>query len=243
MGGLDGLLAGLSDGATLPVVLLVAVLLGLRHATDPDHIAAVTALVAGTPRGNARAGTRLGLAWGLGHGVTLLALGTPLILFGRALPAWAERTAEALVGLVIIVLAVRLLLHWRAGSFHVHEHSHEGNLRHAHLHSHAGAGEHVHPPGRRSPLGALCIGIAHGAGGSAGVGLLLVASIHSRPVALAALALFTVGTAAAMTALSTGVGLALARRRTSFLPAPLGAASLVFGVWYLLGALSLLPYG
>jgi ABC-type nickel/cobalt efflux system permease component RcnA len=242
MGGLDAFLGGLSEGATLPIVLLVAILLGLRHATDPDHIAAVTAFVAGGKEGNARAGARLGLAWGVGHGLTLIALGTPLILFGHALPARVERAAEALIGLVIIGLAVRLLVRWRAGAFHVHEHTHEGQVRHAHAHSHAGADDHRHPHRRRSPLGAFSIGIAHGAGGSAGVGILLVASIHSRPVAAVALVLLAAGTAAAMTALSGGLGLAVFRWRSSFFPAPLGGASLAFGVWYLLGALSLVPH-
>jgi ABC-type nickel/cobalt efflux system permease component RcnA len=242
MGGLDGLLAGLSDGATLPLVLLVAVLLGLRHATDPDHIAAVTAFVAGGEEGNAWAGASLGFAWGVGHGLTLIVLGTPLILFGQALPVWAERIAEVLVGLVIIALAVRLLWRCRAGAFHVHKHTHEGRGRHAHLHSHGGAEDHLHPHHRKSALGVLCIGIAHGAGGSAGVGILLVASIHSQPVAVAALVLLATGTAAAMTALSGVLGLTLFRWRSSFPAAPLGAASFAFGVWYFLGALSLVPY-
>jgi ABC-type nickel/cobalt efflux system permease component RcnA len=239
--GLDAFLEGLSDGATLPIVLLVAVLLGLRHATDPDHIAAVTAFVAGGKRGNARAGAHLGFAWGVGHALTLIALGTPLILFGHALPAWTERSAETLIGLVIIGLAVRLLVRWRAGAFHAHEHTHEGRVRHAHVHSHAASEEHFHPHRRRSAFGVLCIGIAHGAGGSGGVGILLVASIQSQPVAVAALVLLAAGTAAAMTALSGGLGLALFRWRSSLLPAPLGVASLAFGVWYLLGALSLAP--
>jgi hypothetical protein len=220
----------------------VAVLLGLRHATDPDHIGAVTAFVAGGSEGNARAGVRLGFVWGVGHGLTLIAFGTPLILFGHALPAWTERTAEALIGLVIIGLAVRLLLRWRAGAFHVHEHTHEGRVRHAHVHSHAGAEDHLHPHRRRSAFGVLSIGIAHGVGGSAGIGILLVASIQSKAVALAALVLLATGTAVAMTALSGGLGLALFRWRSSFLPAPFGAASLAFGVWYFLGALSLAPY-
>jgi hypothetical protein len=137
---------------------------------------------------------------------------------------------------------VRLLLRWRAGAFHVHEHTHEGRVRHAHVHSHACSENHVHPHARRSAFGVLCIGIAHGAGGSGGVGILLVASIQSRPVAVAALVVLAAGTAAAMTALSGGLGLALFRWRSSFLPAPLGAASLAFGVWYLLDALSLAPY-
>jgi ABC-type nickel/cobalt efflux system permease component RcnA len=241
MGALDGTLAGLSDGGTVPVVLLVAILLGLRHATDPDHIAAVTTFVASGEKGDAHAGARLGLAWGIGHGFTLIALGTPLVLFGQALPAWAEHGAETLTGLVIIGLAIRLLLRWRAGAFHVHEHTHEGRLPHSHPHSHTSAAEHVHPHRQRSALGALCIGIVHGAGGSAGVGILLVASIHSQAVAVAALVLLPVGTAAAMTALSSGFGLALFRWRY-LLPAPLGAGSLAFGVWCVLGALSFVPW-
>jgi hypothetical protein len=240
MSALDGPLAGLSDGATLPVVLLVAILLGLRHATDPDHIAAVTAFVAGGGKRDPHAGARLGLAWGIGHGLTLIALGTPLILFGQSLPAWAERAAETLIGLVIIGLALRLLLRWHAGDFHVHEHVHEGRFAHSHLHSHATSAEHVHPHRQRSALGALCIGIVHGAGGSAGLGILLVASIHSQAVAVAALVILALATCAAMTVLSSGFGLALFRWR-NLLPAPLGAASLAFGVWYLLGALSFVP--
>jgi hypothetical protein len=240
VGGLDSQLAGLSDGATLPVVLVVAVLLGLRHATDPDHIAAVTAFVAGGEQGGANQGARLGLAWGIGHGSTLIALGTPLILFGQVLPSWAERSAETLVGLIITGLAVRLLMRWRAGAFHVHEHTHAGRMPHSHLHSHANYEVHLHAHRQRSTFGALCIGIVHGAGGSAGVGILIVASIQSHTVAVAALVLLALATAAAMTALSSGFGLAFFRWH-HVLPAPLATASLAFGVWYLLGAVSLIP--
>jgi ABC-type nickel/cobalt efflux system permease component RcnA len=235
VGGLDNLLAGLSDGATLPVVLLVAVLLGVRHATDPDHLAVVTGFVAGSSRANARAGARLGLAWGLGHGLTLLGLGLPLILYGRALPSWAERSAETLIGLVIIALAVRLLVRWRRGAFHTHEHSHGDDVRHAHLHRHGADRSHVHTHARRSPLAAFSVGLVHGAGGSAGAAILLVASIHSRAVAAAALALLAMTTAATMAMLSGGFSLAFPRWRY-LLPAPLAVASLVFGVWYVIAA-------
>ena len=75
MFGLDDYLASYTDGAGIWIVLLVAVLLGLRHATDPDHVAAVTTLVAGSRERTTRRAAELGAAWGLGHAVTLFAFG------------------------------------------------------------------------------------------------------------------------------------------------------------------------
>ena len=86
MFGLDDWIAGLSDGASIAIVLLVAVLLGLRHATDPDHIAAVSTLVASGRERATAAAAHLGLWWGIGHAITLAAFGIP-ILRRRALPA------------------------------------------------------------------------------------------------------------------------------------------------------------
>ena len=86
MFGLDDFLASYSDGATLALVVAVAVLLGLRHATDPDHLAAVTTLIASTER-RARDAARLGLAWGAGHALTLFVLGVPIVLYRASLPA------------------------------------------------------------------------------------------------------------------------------------------------------------
>jgi ABC-type nickel/cobalt efflux system permease component RcnA len=240
VGGIDNLLAGLSDGATLPVVLVIAVLLGLRHATDPDHLAVVTGFVAGSSRANARAAARLGLAWGLGHAVTLVGLGLPLILFGRSLPQWAERSAETLIGLVIIGLAIRLMVRWRRGAFHAHEHSHGDDVRHAHLHGHRAGRSHLHTHAPRSPLAAFSVGLVHGAGGSAGVGILLVASIDSQAVAAVALAVLALATTATMAVLSSCFGLALPRWR-HLLPAPLAFAGLAFGLWYVVAAVAVGP--
>ena len=85
MFGLDDTLAHLSNGGSLALVLAVAVLLGLRHATDPDHLAAVTALLASTDR-RARDAAKLGIAWGSGHALTLFALGVPIVLYRSYLP-------------------------------------------------------------------------------------------------------------------------------------------------------------
>jgi high-affinity nickel permease len=105
--GLDELIAGFGDGGSLLVVVAVALLLGLRHAADPDHLVAVSALVATESRRPARS-TLLGAAWGGGHATTLIALGIPIVLFGRYLPEQLQRASEVLVGLVIAALGTAL---------------------------------------------------------------------------------------------------------------------------------------
>jgi ABC-type nickel/cobalt efflux system permease component RcnA len=257
MFGLDQAIAELGAGGSALLIVLVAALLGLRHATDPDHLTAVSTLIVADEEHAPRRAAWLGLSWGLGHATTLFALGLPFVLFGSLLPDPVQVAAEVLVALVIVALAVRLLVRWHRGLFHSHLHRH-GELVHAHPHAHARA--HDHSPGaapsahahphaegiRRSPLGAYGIGLVHGVGGSAGVGVLLLATIADRNVAVLSLVLFVAFTALAMTAASTGVGYGLTRPRVRrSLPrlAPvLGALSLVFGVWYGLGALEIVPY-
>jgi hypothetical protein len=230
--GLDTWLAGFSDGTTLAVVALVAIVLGLRHASDPDHLAAVTTLIAGTEERAARAAGRLGSAWGLGHATSLFLFGVPIVLFKAYLPEPVQQAAETSVGVLIIGLAVWLLVRWRRGAFHVQVHSH-------------GHGE-VHAHGARSPLQAYGIGLVHGTGGSAGVGVLLLGSIHDHVLALGALAIFAFFTAVSMALLSTGFGRVLgsARLRASFQRLAPGMAllSLAFGAWYAMSALDLAPY-
>src|SRR4051794_41360014 len=93
---LDSLITGLFDGAPLLVALGLALLLGLRHASDPDHLVAVTSLVAAED-GDAGAAARLGAWWGVGHAAALVGLGVPLIAFKTTLPAWLESAAEIAV--------------------------------------------------------------------------------------------------------------------------------------------------
>jgi high-affinity nickel permease len=221
--GLDESIASYSDGTTMLVVLAVAVLLGLRHATDPDHLAAVTTLVAGD--GARSRATRLGLAWGAGHAITLFAFGLPIVLFEAFLPERLQQGAEALIGFVIVSLAVWLLVRWRRGAF-------------------AHGEPHVAPA--RTPLQAFAIGLLHGVGGSAGVGVLLLATVDVQALAVASLGVLAVLTAVSMTVLSTGFGLALtsepARRSLSVLAPVLGVASIAFGAWYALAALHVAPY-
>lgn len=245
MFGLDDWIAQLSDGTALAVIAAVAILLGLRHASDPDHLAAVTTLIASGKERTRRAAARLGLTWGLGHATSLFVFGLPIVLFKAYLPEPVQEGAETAVGLMIVGLAVWLLVRWRRGLFHVHAHTHGSGL-HLHGHTHPADTGHAHTVGARSPLQAYGIGLVHGMGGSAGVGVLLLATIQNRAVAVAALALFALCTAVSMAILSTGFGLTLSaepmRRSFHRLAPALGTASLLFGLWYALGALAVAPY-
>src|SRR5712691_4425068 len=210
MFGLDDKIAGFSNGTTLLIVIGVAILLGLRHASDPDHLTAVTTLLASGKERTKRAAARLGFTWGLGHATSLFAFGLPIVLFKAYLPEPVQRGAETAVGFLIIALAVWLLVRWRRGLFHIHPHEHQAGA-HVHIHGHAREArhEHRHSVRARSPLQAFGIGLVHGMGGSAGVGVLLLAAIHDRLIAVVALALFAFFTAVSMAVLSTGFGLAL----------------------------------
>jgi ABC-type nickel/cobalt efflux system permease component RcnA len=235
----------------LALVFAVALGLGLRHASDPDHLAAVSTLIASEPEDGTRRAGRLGLAWGLGHATTLALFGLPIVLFNAYLPDAAQRGAEALVGLVIMFLAARLLVRWRRGHFHAHPHRH-GDTEHRHLHPHDHQGpshEHAHQPETqlgRSPAQAYGIGLVHGMGGSAGVGVLVLATISDQAEAVAALMVFALGTALSMAALSSAFGYAITRgpvlrRMLAFAPA-MGVLTLAFGGWYALGAVGAVPY-
>ncbi len=219
MFGLDDQLAELSNGGSILIVLLVATLLGLRHATDPDHIAAVTTLMASGRENARRRAAALGAWWGLGHALTLVVFGVPILLFEAYLPEIVQRGAETAVAALIVFLAVRLL------------------VRHRHRHAH---GQHE----VRRPLAAFGIGLVHGMGGSAGVGVLLLAAIPSTPLAVTSLVVLAFFTAVSMTMVTSGFGSVLAARQglvTAAAPV-LGVASLAFGFWYAAAAWSLMPY-
>jgi ABC-type nickel/cobalt efflux system permease component RcnA len=236
--------------SALLAVLAVALLLGLRHATDPDHLAAVSTLIASDPEDGTRRAGRLGLAWGLGHATTLFVFGLPIVLFEAYLPDGLQRAAELLVGVVIMALALRLLHRWRRGRFHAHLHRH-GDVEHRHLHphDHCARHEHAHRPEARlgrTPAQAYGIGLVHGTGGSAGVGVLLLAAIPDDVEAAAALVVFALATALSMAALSSGLGYTLTRgpvvQRVLALAPVLGLATLLFGAWYALGAVGAVAY-
>jgi len=202
--GLDEKIASLASGRPL-AALAIALLLGLRHPLDPDHLAAVGAM-ARSARGRS---AMIGLSWGAGHASTMLCLGVPVVLWSATLPAPAQRSIEAAVGAVILVLGLRVLM--RHGRDRSHPHPHR-------------------PP--RSLREAYAVGVLHGAGGSAGVGLLIIAAIPDRGIALAGLAVFGAAAALAMGAVAAGLGRSLA----SLPGRPVGTLVCAFGLWCLSAA-------
>jgi high-affinity nickel permease len=249
MATIDGWLEGYLHGpAGLGLIILVSVALGLRHASDPDHLAAVTTLIASEDRKPARKAGFIGLLWGLGHGTTLVVLGLPLVLAGRHLPEPVQETAETLIGVLIVLLAARLLLRWRRGLFHTHPHTHDSRGIHAHVHSHREnlSHSHAHSVRPRTPLAAYGVGLVHGIGGSGGLTLLLLSTIPETAQATGALMIFAAGTTISMALLSTAFGLAMAGGmvgRNFERAAPvLGVLGMAFGAWYALGALGAVTY-
>lgn len=250
MATVDSWLEGFMHGsAGFGIVLLVSLLLGLRHASDPDHLAAVTTLIVSEEQRRITKATRMGLFWGLGHGTTLVVLGLPLVLLGQYLPERLQQSAEVAIGIIIVVLAGRLLVRWHRGVFHAHAHTHDDGAPHRHLHSHEADGaahEHSHDVTLRTPLSAYGVGLVHGIGGSGGLTLLLLSTIPDPSEAVVALLIFAAGTGVSMALLSTVLGLAIASgpvaRNFERLAPVLGLLAAVFGVWYALGALGLVAY-
>jgi high-affinity nickel permease len=240
----DAWLTGLFSGAPLLVALGIAVVLGLRHASDPDHLVAVTSLVA-ADGGDTRAATRLGIWWGIGHAGTLLLVGLPLIFFKSELPAWLESGAEKAVGIVILLLAARVIAKWVRGDYraaaheHGHHHDHAGDRDDAHerrRHLRRGAGNHRHRQ-VRTPRQALGIGTLHGLAGTGAVVLLLIAALPTQLEAAAALGVFAPMSVLSMALCTSLFAWVLTRPivepfyRTVLIPA-LGLFALTFGAWY-----------
>jgi ABC-type nickel/cobalt efflux system permease component RcnA len=239
--GFDEASRNLAVGHGSVAVLLLALALGLRHAADPDHLVAVSTLVAGERDRAARVAARLGAAWGAGHAVTLVGLGLPVLLLRAYVPKALETTAEAAVGIIIVLLAVRVLVNWRRGRFHVHRHEHDGGW-HSHVHSHARDPEHEHVHSVRTPWQAFSIGLAHGTAGSGAVAALIVAAVPNRAIGALALVAIAVGSAISMTMLSAVFGRLLTarmpRRRFAAAVPTFAATALLFGSWYAFSAVA-----
>jgi ABC-type nickel/cobalt efflux system permease component RcnA len=230
----DAWLEGLFAGEPFLVVIAIALVLGLRHASDPDHLVAVTSLVA-VDGGDVRGAARLGAWWGIGHAAALVAIGVPLIVFKSSLPAWLERGAETAVGVVILLLALRIVVKWLRGDFRAGPHPHQLEPGHRHL-RHGDGPEHPHRD-VRTPRKALAIGLLHGLAGTGAVVLLLIAAIPGELQATAALAAFAPMSIASMTLCTTAFAWVLTRPliaplyRTVLIPA-FGLFGLMFGAWY-----------
>jgi High-affinity nickel-transport protein len=233
---LDEWLTGLIDGAPLVVALGIAFVLGLRHASDPDHLVAVTSLVA-ADGGDTRRATRIGAWWGLGHAAALIAIGIPLIVFKTELPASLESAAEKAIGVVILLLALRVIYKWVRGDFRAsaHRHADGSHDRQRHLRKDSAEG-HKHVA-VRSPAQAVGIGALHGLAGTGAVVLLLIAALPTQLEAALALAVFAPMSIVSMAACTAAFAWVLTRPivepvyRTVLIPG-LGLFGVMFGLWY-----------
>jgi sulfite exporter TauE/SafE len=214
--------------SSILLIIGIGFFLGMRHATDPDHVVAVSTIVS-RERSISRAGW-IGILWGIGHTLTILVVGAAIILFGVVIPPRLGLTLEFSVALMLILLGVLNLtgaMHWLSHRFspahpqhqgtHSHLHSH-GDYAHLHPHSHGAVtasndamehhGSEAEPPGwLRAPfarlgifhsLRPLLIGVVHGLAGSAAVALLVLGTIREARWAIFYLLVFGLGTIVGM---------------------------------------------
>ncbi len=229
-------------------ILAVGFFLGMRHATDPDHVIAVTTIVT-RQRSTARAALT-GIFWGIGHTLTIFVVGAAIILFGLVIPPRLGLSMELSVGLMLMVLGLMNVSSFFRGLpgklgpsdgeskiVHSHAHSH-GEYVHSHPHGHS---PDVHPR-RLEKLSLyqqarpLVVGVVHGLAGSAAVALLVLTTIRDSRWAVAYLLVFGVGTIAGMMLVTMSLASAfrfLGSRRQGFsrrLSIASGLISLAFGL-------------
>jgi sulfite exporter TauE/SafE len=171
-------------------ILGLGFILGLRHALDSDHLAAVSTVLAERP--SWRASGLVGLSWGVGHTVVLLFVGAVVLVLRVPVPEPLALAAEGIVGIMLVVLGGLLGMKLIRERWHLHQHHHDG-IRHVHFHSHRHSQGHGHVHWWRESVRPLCIGMAHGLAGSAALLLLVVASAESVIDGLLYIAVFGCG--------------------------------------------------
>lgn len=214
--------------AGLPFLALGFVV-GLAHALDADHVTAVAAMM---NRAEGRRGIiARGAAWGLGHTLALFVICSVVLLLGLTISERVGAALELVVGLMIVLLGARVLWTLWRERIHIHAHDHGGH-RHVHAHSHKGEDRahdraaHDHGHMSRALLPTLAVGLLHGAAGSAGLLVLTVASADTTAQALAAFALFGIGSLLGMTALTAAASypLGMIHRGAAWMRVSLAAA-------------------
>lgn len=227
-------------------MLGIGLLFGLKHATEVDHVVAVSTIV--SRHRNVWRSTLVGALWGAGHTAALLITGVFVLTLKIAIPERVSTWLEFCVALMILALGATAL--WRAlrkrGDVHVHEHSHDG-VSHVHVHFHEPRSQHhARHEGRRAHTHAvsqiglkpILIGAMHGLAGSGALTLLVLTQINSIAFGLLYLAVFGLGSIAGMLLMSGLIGLpfALTSRKLTGLHHNLQTAaavlSLAFGFWY-----------
>ena len=240
---------GRTYGATMFAALtglLLGFFLGMRHALEPDHLAAVSTLV--TEQRSAGRGAILGAFWGIGHTLSLFGVGVVLALLETQMPPRLADGFELAVALMLLLLGVRAIARalQQGGLGHAHAHAHmhgDGSTGH----EHGGPDDHVHVFRWTLARRPLLVGLVHGLAGSGALTALVLASLPGVGARLLYIALFGIGSVCGMAVLSGLVGFPLARlsRREGamrWLSAATGVFSVAFGLfwgWPLVGRLFL----
>jgi ABC-type nickel/cobalt efflux system permease component RcnA len=216
----------------------VGFVLGLRHALDPDHVVAVTTLA--SQKIGLRRTSLVGAFWGLGHALSLGAVGGVILALRLQVPPVVSQALEALVAVMLILLgtlALRRALRWK---LHAHPHQHDG-ATHVHFHAHerAKAPVHQHPHPLQGGLRPFLVGTVHGLAGSAGLALLALGAAPTLTAGLVYLAVFAVGSVAGMILLSVVMSVPLAYVESRYgrlhraVQVAAGAVSVAFGLYLL----------
>jgi high-affinity nickel-transport protein len=205
--------------------LVLGFVLGLKHALDADHLAAVSTFA--SEEKNPWRSSLIGAYWGLGHTAALLVFGMAIAIFRLVVPARVSQTLEFLVGVMLVVLGLNVIRKLVKGqTIHAHTHTHAGTT-HSHLHHHWGGAPHPSADGQGGAehghdhhilrLGGrpFIVGVMHGLAGTAALMLLVIGAIPSLLLALGYILIFGVGSVGAMMIMSMlmSVPLALAARR------------------------------
>jgi ABC-type nickel/cobalt efflux system permease component RcnA len=226
---------------TLASILALGFLLGMRHALDADHLAAVATLATRTP--SLGRTVMQGAVWGAGHTLTLMLFGGAVLVLGGVVPERAAAALELAVGVMLIALGADALYRLRRERIHFHRHRHSDGAEHFHAHSHQGESAphaqapHDHRHARGFPARALVVGMIHGLAGSAALVLLSLETLRSPGWGLVYIAIFGVGSILGMAALSAAIAVPL--RLTSHrlthaydrLSAAIGVATILLGCY------------
>jgi hypothetical protein len=221
-------------------VLFLGLLVGLRHALEADHIAAVTSLASGSSSLLDR--VKVAAMWGTGHAAALTILGGGLVALGASLPERVARGFEIAAGCMLIALGIDVLRRLRARRIHFHVHQHGDGVRHVHAHAHQSVAHHDvaahdHQHLRRLLPRALAVGSIHGLAGSGALVVLSMQMLGSGLLAMAYVVCFAVGSILGMVAFSLVLTLPLAlsprllELAAGRLEAVTGIATISIGCW------------
>jgi len=193
----------ISPEAAVFSVLAFGFVLGLQHATEADHLAAVSTIV--SEKKNLLTASFVGGLWGIGHTISLFVVGVLVIFLKLELSETTQARLEACVGLMLVLLGLNVLRKLiRGEKIHMHVHEHDGH-RHTHVHTHEG--EPVEASHHRLSPRSVVVGMIHGLAGSGAFMLFVLPSIPSTALALAYIIIFGIGSIGGMMAMSFLIGL------------------------------------